>query len=1024
MMIKKNRIYHILKKALSSDDMKYITFFSNFGKIPIDNLEDSNDLAASFKKKQSERFAEFINKLYENKIVLFNKNNNDINALIFNAFFSYIENKNNNLTEKNDIILPLTLIFTNIANTLSDNYNEKIIRNILNKLFKCLIDINILTKRFVLKKETWLIILDKSCLIKILTRATDHIVYNRLYKYIFINKKPQDWFFLDNEGLIIKNTEMNINVPFISVSNNILNQDFKSFINQNYLDKINKIQKIGYTINLDLFIYIFEKCNLADFYTKVKKEITISCDFDYDKYVDEILTEKVKSLKKIEDKEKYINKLKEDLHKMSLDDITDRDNSITLVQLLVLWFIYDYNDEDKIYHLNTIEFRGRVSLAGIINYISDKLFRFLICIEDTNNSISDKNVDVDKYYIYYFANQYWNKEIDSFQTASNKYSEYIKRFNDDKEILNDVLNNNNINITNKMNLIKIIREKGSANISIDATSSLLQIIGVLTKNIKLMTYTNVLVNEKSLDIYTYLIEKITFYLKGVDDNNKNNIFTKNDLYFKEYYINRKIVKYVCMTWLYGSTSKYIAHALKALYKLKNILLLDLTSISNKIIKVFMEFFPVINHVKSLFRYYINLLPPKMDICYNLIDKKLVYNISSTKKIKISSPIDDNSDMKKENKNIINKIKEEIKEIENKLSSILTLKNKSSKIWTSDNFNSLNKLLAKKKKRILILEKKKTITVNVNITDFNNKDQKKKRRSFFVNAIHSLDSQICINLREKLLSQKGIESLSVHDCFLVNLKNYEQCLRHYNHELGWLLNTNFIDIISDLKNLSFFPKKVMKFYFDTNDISKAVYHLYQFIRNFKTKVKINLNKNMFDIKNNDFIIIQKEIDEFIKNYNENKTFIPVRNFELLLQAINFYSPFKEHVNKNRALALQWKYISRLNNNFLNRVNSVFHTHFKYKYFKSERLFLLNYKLVEKKLNFSLDDQFKLIFTELFQIWDNDNIYKDDIGEISYNLFSQWFTQKMNYHISELNKYADFDIEKIDEIWKSEYSLKPE
>jgi len=98
-----------------------------------------------------------------------------------------------------------------------------------------------------------------------------------------------------------------------------------------------------------------------------------------------------------------------------------------------------------------------------------------------------------------------------------------------------------------MNLIKIIREKGSANISIDATSSLLQIIGVLTKNIKLMTYTNVLVNEKSLDIYTYLIEKITFYLKGVDDNNKNNIFTKNDLYFKEYYINRKIVKYVCMT---------------------------------------------------------------------------------------------------------------------------------------------------------------------------------------------------------------------------------------------------------------------------------------------------------------------------------------------------------------------------------------------------------------------------------------------------------------------------------------------
>jgi hypothetical protein len=153
---KKNSIYTILKKALSSDDMKYITFFSNVGKIPIENLQDSNDLSldARFKKKKSVGFAEFINQLYKNKIKLLNKNNEDINALIFNAFFSYIENRNNDFTEKNEIIIPLTLIFTNIANTLSENFNEKIIRTILNKLLKCLIDINILTKKFLLKKET------------------------------------------------------------------------------------------------------------------------------------------------------------------------------------------------------------------------------------------------------------------------------------------------------------------------------------------------------------------------------------------------------------------------------------------------------------------------------------------------------------------------------------------------------------------------------------------------------------------------------------------------------------------------------------------------------------------------------------------------------------------------------------------------------------------------------------------------------------------------------------------------------
>jgi len=148
----------------------------------------------------------------------------------------------------------------------------------------------------------------------------------------------------------------------------------------------------------------------------------------------------------------------------------------------------------------------------------------------------------------------------------------------------------------------LIRKKNSATISLDATSSLLQIIGVLTKNKKLLYYTNLIDSRESKDIYAYLINIIS----NKYENNK----------FILYYKNRKIVKYVCMTYLYGSTAKYLSIDMKEKFNIK-LLLKDLITICNNIINVFKEEFPVIPLLKKIFNEYVLLFPSKMNISYQI-----------------------------------------------------------------------------------------------------------------------------------------------------------------------------------------------------------------------------------------------------------------------------------------------------------------------------------------------------------------------------------------------------------------------
>lgn len=165
--------------------------------------------------------------------------------------------------------------------------------------------------------------------------------------------------------------------------------------------------------------------------------------------------------------------------------------------------------------------------------------------------------------------------------------------------------------------------------------------------------------------------------------------------------------------------------------------------------------------------------------------------------------------------------------------------------------------------IIYVKNKQNITNKVNISfkivDIHNKSKEDKKRSCFVNIIHSFDSQICIKTRYKLLKKK-IKSLSIHDCFLVNIYNSKECIEIYNKELSTLLNTNLVKVIDDLNDLpSFFKRKWLYHYKNESYdlcLKATLSSINHIIKNeMKNINKYNITKIGLKISNCDFKIIK-------------------------------------------------------------------------------------------------------------------------------------------------------------------------
>lgn len=173
-----------------------------------------------------------------------------------------------------------------------------------------------------------------------------------------------------------------------------------------------------------------------------------------------------------------------------------------------------------------------------------------------------------------------------------------------------------------------------------------------------MIYTNVLSNSfnKRVDIYTHLSKIIEYNKYKINEYN----------IFKNIYLNRDIIKYTIMTYIYGSTGYAVSNRLYNDFKVNTLLLTDLIIICNNIIQSFKELFPCIPLLKSFMTSYINNTVENRFIELNIFDRKIKYNPPKIikKKIKCKKTkylID------KEEKNIlqyINNIEKNIKILKN------------------------------------------------------------------------------------------------------------------------------------------------------------------------------------------------------------------------------------------------------------------------------------------------------------------------------------------------------------------------
>ena len=60
---------------------------------------------------------------------------------------------------------------------------------------------------------------------------------------------------------------------FISLSNFVLRNDYSKVINIKYIKMLNLLQKIGYTLDIDLFIDFFENHSVKEFMKSSSNEL-------------------------------------------------------------------------------------------------------------------------------------------------------------------------------------------------------------------------------------------------------------------------------------------------------------------------------------------------------------------------------------------------------------------------------------------------------------------------------------------------------------------------------------------------------------------------------------------------------------------------------------------------------------------------------------------------------------------------------------------------------------------------------
>ena len=583
-----NEIKKEIEKKINKYDYElYLNYMNKFI-----NLTDVNDNFIKMKEeidivqylfsvlRESSELKDIHNELSENIII-------QIAQCIITCYKTSYEDK------EDYFYVPITMIVKYIYTYLIDIYNINKTHEIIKKIIIIIWnnEKNIY-KNYSKKKK------NLEWNIKVYKKDVT-LLYNNFYYDIYY-KKPPMWRIDKN---IVFNDINEINI--VRESNYYINNFLYKYMNKKYINYINLCQNQSYKINKKLFYEILKKYNFDFFLYTKNTNIDINPiwinKINVEEYITNIIQNKYLNLSS-SSKKKIYDSLKNKINKISLNH--DKENIIHVNNIIILSYLTLLDEKKNIYHKLYIDKRGRLIYDGLFNYVNSKLIRYLTIIpyikkkknlirksktkkyfeKNLNNTINNN----DKYYKFYISNQI-QKNVSSFSESEEIYNNIYIHLNKDN-IFNQKNDFHNIN-----NLYKIMKYGKKSTISLDASSSALQILSVLTKNKKLMILTNAIKSdEKKRDVYNYLIDILKKKYHS-------------DLFY-EYYTNRKIVKYVCMTYFYGSTAKYIAEAMIEKFKLTSILKIDLIGVCSNIITIFNIEITVINKIKKLLNFYLDILP--------------------------------------------------------------------------------------------------------------------------------------------------------------------------------------------------------------------------------------------------------------------------------------------------------------------------------------------------------------------------------------------------------------------------------
>lgn len=224
-----------------------------------------------------------------------------------------------------------------------------------------------------------------------------------------------------------------------------------------------------------------------------------------------------------------------------------------------------------------LDYRGRIYSQSWLSPTSSKLFRRLLIFPNNNfPHFSTKPIFDSIYYKFWLSFQYEKSKsllealskLDSF-----KQKDYLMARNPHNVLF--------VELYHKEEFFK----EFDLLISFDAPASMMQIIACILKDTKMMKYTNLLVENNEDKIYDIYQDLIIEKLK-ID----NNVLSLQP-HFQTLILNRKIVKYILMVYVYGASLRTIIDHLKSDFHLHYMYNVHIRLIVDIIIKQFDFEFP-------------------------------------------------------------------------------------------------------------------------------------------------------------------------------------------------------------------------------------------------------------------------------------------------------------------------------------------------------------------------------------------------------------------------------------------------